>query len=47
MSTSPSEGFVKRTRDPSLPAPKRYEPATKEPGSFVLTKGRWVEVEAG
>ena len=41
----PSDEFVKRTRDPSLPRPARYEPVKKEPGTYELTRDGLVEVK--
>jgi hypothetical protein len=35
---------VRRTRDTSISAPRRFERLKKEPGSLELTPGGWVEV---
>jgi hypothetical protein len=43
----PRPEFVALTRDPNLPAPKRFEPTVKKPGEPVLTLGGFVEVGNG
>lgn len=45
MSTEPSPAFIKRTRDPSLPSPARFERVPKAPGSLELVRGQWVKVQ--
>lgn len=40
----PSPEFVRRTRNPSVEPPARFEPVPKQPGSFELVRGEWVEV---
>lgn len=42
---SPSPEFVRRTRDPDLPRPVRFERVPKEPGSYELVGGKLVEVK--
>jgi hypothetical protein len=46
-SDQPKPEFVALTRDPNLPAPKRFEPTVKKPGELVLTLGGFVEVGNG
>ena len=41
---SPSSEFLRRTRNPDLPIPTRFERVTKAPGSLEFVLGRWVEV---
>lgn len=41
---SPSEDFVRRTRNPNLAPPVRFEPSAKAPGSYVLTSRGLEEV---
>jgi hypothetical protein len=37
MTASPA--FIRRTRDPSLPSPKRWEPVARAPGAIDIHAG--------
>lgn len=32
----PSEAFIRRSRNPSLPSPKRFEPTTKGENDVII-----------
>jgi hypothetical protein len=35
----------RRISDPTVPPPAKFEPTVKAKGSFVLDRGKWVEIE--
>lgn len=45
MSVSPSNAFVRRTRNPDQKSPVRFERIPKTAGSFELTSEGLVEVK--